>query len=223
MRQLPQARQATALCFKAVKPFGNVHEPRFWQCPRASPATAFFLLVKAFKVAVCEASKLPQPSATPFGNVHEPVQPRHFFLGRSRVPFARLQNSPNPAPRLLAMSTSQSSHGTLLFRAVKGAVCQTPQLSKPPSMSQLSHGTVLLTAFKDAVCQAPKPSKPCATPCLAIALQSISSVPNPLPGHGPRHSTAQCLSISFCSFSARLSPGRATDCCGMVFLMACYA
>ena len=96
------------------------------------------LLFRAFKGAVCQASKLPQPSATRFGNVHKPVQPRHFFLGRSRVPFARLHNfpnSPNPPPRLLAMSTSQSSHGTLLFKAFKGTVCQA--WATPLAMSSL--------------------------------------------------------------------------------------
>ena len=112
-------------------PFGNVK-------PFGIPATAFYFLRRS-------GPKPSKPFAKPFGTpatalqlftaftafatVHEPVQPGHFFLGRSRVPFARLQNSPNPPPRLLAMSTSQSSHGTLLFKAFKGTVCQA---SNPP-------------------------------------------------------------------------------------------
>ena len=158
----------------------------FWQCPRASPATA--LLFRAFKGAVCQASKLPQPSATPFGNVHEPVQPWHFFLGHSRVPFARLPNSPNPPQRLSAMSKSQSSHGTLLFKAFKGTVCQ----AWATPFGNVKPFGIPATAFYFLRPSGPKPSKPFAkpfgTPATALqlftAFTAFATVHEPVqPGH----------------------------------------
>ena len=136
--QLPGATQAAAdlSCSsnKSLRP---------WQCP----------ILRRFKAAVCQPSKLPKPSPAaprrhsgrgrPFLQLQQvPEAVAASFYGRSRLPFASPQNSPNPSLQLpgatqAAADLSCSSNKSLrpwqrLFMDVQG--CRLPALKTPQTL-----------------------------------------------------------------------------------------
>ena len=111
------------------------------------------VLLRRFKAAVCQPSKLPKPSPAaprrhsgrgrPFLQLQQvPEAVAASFYGRSRLPFASPQNSPNPSLQLpgatqAAADLSCSSNKSLrpwqrLFMDVQG--CRLPALKTPQTL-----------------------------------------------------------------------------------------
>ena len=151
-----------------------------------------------FKAAVCQPSKLPKPfpaaprrhsgRGRPFLQLQQvPEAVAASFYGRSRLPFASPQNSPNPSLQLAgatqaAADLSCSSNKSLRpwqcpFKEVQG--CRLPAFKTPQTLpcssqaplrprqtfpaaltSPWGRGSVFLWTFKAAVCQPSKLPKP---------------------------------------------------------------
>ena len=111
------------------------------------------VLLRRFKAAVCQPSKLPKPSPAaprrhsgrgrPFLQLQQvPEAVAASFYGRSRLPFASPQNSPSPSLQLpgatqAAADLSCSSNKSLrpwqrLFMDVQG--CRLPALKTPQTL-----------------------------------------------------------------------------------------
>ena len=156
------------------------------------------VLLRTFKAAVCQPAKLAKPSPAaprrhsgrgrPFLQLQQvPEALAASFYGRSRLPFASPQNSPNPPLQLpgatqAAADLSCSSNKSLRpwqcpFKDVQG--CRLParktrqtlpcssqaplrprQTFPAAPTSPWGPGSVLLRTFKAAVCQPAKLAKP---------------------------------------------------------------
>ena len=163
-----------------------------------SPWRPGSVLLRTFKAAVCQPAKLAKPSPAaprrhsgrgrPFLQLQQvPEALAASFYGRSRLPFASPQNSPNPPLQLpgatqAAADLSCSSNKSLRpwqcpFKDVQG--CRLPALKTPQALpcssqaplrprqtfpaaltSPWGRGSVFLWTFKAAVCQPSKLPKP---------------------------------------------------------------
>ena len=182
------------------------------------------VLLRRFKAAVCQPSKLPKPfpaaprrhsgRGRPFLQLQQvPEAVAASFYGRSRLPFASPQNSPNPSLQLpgatqAAADLSCSSNKSLrpwqrLFMDVQG--CRLPALKTPQTLpcssqaplrlrqtfpaaptSPWGRGSVLLRRFKAAVCQPFKtlPTLPCSSQAPLRPRQTFPAAPTSPWGRG---------------------------------------
>ena len=102
----------------------------FWQRPRASPATAFYLLGRSGVPMPGSKSPLNYPNPAPSLLAVPRASPAtaFYFLGRSGVPFAR----PQMYQMLRWSSSARCQPRPCLFRTFKPAVCQPSNVPNAP-------------------------------------------------------------------------------------------